>query len=324
MQAIVMTSVGGPEVLVAREVPAPRPEAGEIMIRTEAIPVLYPETLLRSGIFPMAAEPPVVFGFQAAGEVTEVGAGVDPSLVGRRMMVNTLGAGAYAEFVCAPVDAAVPIPDGVSADDAAAAVMSGSVAIALLEAAELTGTETVLVEAGATGVGSFLVQLAKEFGAARVIATAGRATKIERARELGADEVVDHREAQWTTALREQLDGATVDVVFDSLGGTSALDLLDTMTPGRGRILSYGWLSGAPAQVSAADLIPRGLTLIGCAGPAWLERVAGRRADILRRVPSLAPAVEKTLPLEQAGKAHELVESRAPLGKIILRPGADR
>ncbi|WP_425296558.1 quinone oxidoreductase family protein [Nocardia cyriacigeorgica] len=256
MQAIVMTGTGGPEVLVAREVPEPRPEAGEVLIRTEAIPVLYPETLLRSGVFPMAAELPAVFGFQAAGEVVEVGAGVDRDLVGRRVVVETAGAGSYAEFVRASAESATPIPAGVSADDAAAAVMSGSVALALLKAAHLTGTETVLVEAGATGVGSYLVQLAEQFGAARVIATAGDAAKRERTRELGAADVVDHRDDDWTETLRGRLGDATVDVVFDSIGGSSAARLLDVMTPGSGRMLSYGWLSGAPAQVSAGDLPP--------------------------------------------------------------------
>ncbi|WP_280481920.1 quinone oxidoreductase family protein [Nocardia cyriacigeorgica] len=324
MQAIVMTGTGGPEVLVAREVPEPRPEAGEVLIRTEAIPVLYPETLLRSGVFPMAAELPAVFGFQAAGEVVEVGAGADRDLVGRRVVVETAGAGSYAEFVRASAESATPIPAGVSADDAAAAVMSGSVALALLKAARLTGTETVLVEAGATGVGSYLVQLAEQFGAARVIATAGDAAKRERTRELGAADVVDHRDDDWTETLRGRLGDATVDVVFDSIGGSSAARLLDVMTPGSGRMLSYGWLSGAPAQVSAGDLLPRGLTLVGCAGPAWLAGLAPHRADILDRVHALAPAVETTLPLEDAAKAHELVESRAPLGKIILRPGGNR
>lgn len=324
MQAIVMTDIGGPEVLVAREVPVPEPDAGEVLVRAEAVPVLYPETLLRSGTFPMTAELPAVFGFQAAGEVIEVGAGVDPNLIGRRVVVETTGAGSYAEFVRGPAESLTPIPDGVSTDGAAAAVMSGSVAIALLKAARLTGTETVLVEAGVTGVGSFLVQLAGQFGAARVIATAGGPIKTARARELGAAEVVDHRADEWTGALRDRLGGASIDVVFDSIGGTSATRLLDLMTPGRGRMLSYGWLSGAPAQVSAGDLLPRGLTLVGCAGPAWLAGLAAHRADILARIHSLAPAVETTLPLEDAAKAHELVESRTPIGKIILRPGANR
>ncbi|MGI5217534.1 quinone oxidoreductase family protein [Nocardia sp. CA-290969] len=321
MQAIVMTGTGGPEVLVAREVPRPRPAAGEILIRAAAIPVLYPETQLRAGAFPMATPPPVIFGFQAAGEVVEVGAGIAADLVGRRVVVSTDGSGSYAEFVCAPAQNATLIPDEVSAEDAAAAIMSGSIALTLLNTAKLTGSETVVVEAAATGVGSYLIQLAREFGAARVIATAGGPAKIEHARALGADLVIDHRNEGWTDELAERAPG-TVDVVFDSIGGTSAAALLPAMTPGSGRMLSYGWLSGAPAQVSAAELIPGGLTLTACAGPAWQQRADGARTDILARVPALASPVETTLPLDQAARGHELVESRRPLGKVILRPAA--
>ncbi|GGK93806.1 quinone oxidoreductase family protein [Nocardia jinanensis] len=319
MQAIVMTGIGGPEVLVPRETPEPRPGPGEVLIRAEAIPVLYPETQLRSGAFPMTSPPPVVFGFQAAGEVIAVGEGVGTEYLGRRVVADTAGAGSYAESVCVRAESTTPIPAGVSTTDAAAVMMSGSVALALLETAALTGTETVLIEAGATGVGSYLVQLAREFGAARVIATAGSPDKARRAKELGADEVVDHRPEQWAGDLNSSADGA-IDIVFDSFGGTSATTLLDTMTPGSGRMLSYGWLSGEPARVSAAELIPRGLTLTGCSGPAWHGRVGRARTAILERVPRLAPPVEAILPLDRAAEAHERVESRVPLGKIILRP----
>lgn len=199
-------------------------------------------------------------------------------------------------------------------------MMSGSVALALLEAAALTGSETVLVEAGATGVGAHLVEMAREFGAARVIATAGGPDKIRRAKELGADDVLDHRDEHWPGQLREE-PGRTIDIVFDSLGGASAAALLETMTPGSGRMLSYGWLSGEPARVTAADLISHGLTLTGCSGPAWHGRVARARAAILERVPAPGAAVETILPLDRASAAHELLESRAPLGKIIPAAG---
>ncbi|WP_280296323.1 quinone oxidoreductase family protein [Nocardia abscessus] len=324
MQAIVMTEPGSPDVLVPREVPAPRAAADEVVIRAEAIPVLFPETKLRSGEFPLGAPLPLVFGFQAAGIVTEVGTQVDPALIGQRVVVSTRGSGAYAEFVAAPADSVASVPDGLSAVDAAAVLMNGTVAIPLLETAALTGDETVLIEAAATGVGSALTQLAKEFGAARVIATAGGPEKAARARELGADEVIDHNDPAWTTRLRETLGGATVDVVFDSIGGESASGLLDLMTPLRGRMLGYGWLSGAPAQITATDLIMRGLTYTGCAGPEWLNRVAAARTTVLARAAAggLAPLVEAVLPLDQASHAHRLLEDRAPLGKIVLRPGS--
>ncbi|WP_069166427.1 quinone oxidoreductase family protein [Nocardia altamirensis] len=325
MQAIVMTGIGGPEVLVAEEVPVPQAGPGEVVIRAEAIPVLFPETKLRSGAFPLGVEPPLVFGFQAAGVVTEVGADVDPTLLGKRVTVATKGFGAYAEFVSAPAASAAPIPDNLSSADAAAILMSGSVALPLLETARLTGTETVLVEAAATGIGSILTQLAKEYGAARVIATAGGTAKSEQARKLGADEVIDHNDPEWPTRLRETLGETTLDVVFDSIGGPTALDILDLTTPLTGRMLSYGWLSGAPAQLSATDLITRGRTLIGCAGPDWLARVANSNTATLQRAAKgdLAPLVEAVLPLDQAAHAHHLLETRAVLGKLILRPATN-
>ncbi|MFI6998508.1 zinc-binding alcohol dehydrogenase family protein [Nocardia sp. NPDC050175] len=322
VKAIVMTGTGGPEVLVLQEVPTPQAGPGDVVIRAEAIPVLFPETKLRSGEFPLGVEPPLVFGFQAAGVVIEVGADVDPALIGRRVTVATMGFGSYAEFVSAPANSVTLIPDSLSSVDAAAVLMSGSVALPLLETAALASTETVLIEAAATGIGSYLTQLAKEYGAARIIATAGGPTKAEQARKLGADEVIDHNDPEWPTRLRETLSGTTLDVVFDSIGGPAALDLLDTMTPLRGRMLSYGWLSGTPAQLTATDLITRGLTLTGCAGPDWLSRVANARTTTLHRAATggLAPLIEAVLPLDQAAHAHHLIENRAPLGKYILQP----
>ncbi|MEV6097551.1 zinc-binding dehydrogenase [Nocardia sp. NPDC051981] len=322
MHAILLTGTGAPDVLVASEVPAPRPQAGEILVHTEAIPVLFPETMLRSGAFPLPVEFPIVFGTQAAGVIAAVGAGVDPALIGQRALVSSNSFGTYAEQVCVPVETATAIPDGLGAIEAAAVAMSGSVAIPLLETARLTGTETVLIEAAATGVGAYLTQLAKEYGAARVIATAGGAEKAAQAHEFGADIVVDHHIPGWTEQLREMLGGTTLDVVFDSIGGESALALLDLMTPLRGRMLSYGFLSGAPTQVGAMDLIMRGLTLIGCSGPDWLAGVAAARAAALNRAAtgSLTPLVDRVLPLGQAAHAHQLLADRAAKGTIVLRP----
>ncbi|WP_328290416.1 quinone oxidoreductase family protein [Nocardia aurantiaca] len=323
MQAILLTGTGAPDVLVASEVPTPQPSPDEILLRAEAIPVLFPETMLRSGAFPMPVEFPIVFGTQAAGVITEVGVGVDTALLGQRVIVSSNTFGTYAEQVSVPAALATPIPDGLSTVDAAAVGMSASVAIPLLETAELTGTETILIEAAATGVGAYLTQLAKEYGAARVIATAGGTEKAEQARGFGADVVIDHLDPEWPRQLRETLGGATLDVVFDSLGGESALALLDLMTPLRGRMLSYGFLSGAPAQVSAMDLIMRGLTLIGCSGPDWLAGVAQARGAALKRAAtgSITPLVDRVLPLEQAAYAHQLLAERAAKGTIVLRPG---
>ncbi|WP_431955330.1 quinone oxidoreductase family protein, partial [Nocardia lijiangensis] len=321
MRAIVMTGVGGPEVLVPREVPQPRPGEGGLVVRAEAIPVLYPELAIRAGHFPMLVEPPLVFGFQAAGVVVETGPDVDPGLVGHRVVVTTDGSGSYAEFVAAHAAQATPIPDGVDTAVAAAVLMGGSVAAALIDTAAPTAGDTVLVEAAATGVGAYLTRYAARRGA-RVVATAGGPAKAAQARRLGADEVIDHNDPRWTDRLREVLGGTTLDVVFDAIGGPATPALLDLMTPLRGRMLGYGFLSGGPAPITAIDLVTRGLTLIGCAGPAWLGKVAGYRASVLDEVAAgtLEPLLDTTLPLDQAARAHELLERRAAFGTIILRP----
>ncbi|MGW5574055.1 quinone oxidoreductase family protein [Nocardia thailandica] len=320
MQAIVMTAVGAPEVLVAREVARPRAGAGQVVVRAEAVPVLYPETKLRSGEFP-GAEPETVFGFLAAGTVTEVGDGVDPALRGVRVVAATSGAGGYAEFVVAEAESVTPIPDGLDTDTAAAALMPGSVALTLAATAGLTAPATVLIQAAATGVGHALTQLCARRGL-RVVATAGGPAKREQARRAGAAEVIDHTDPGWPERVREALGGTTLDVVFDAIGGDSLSPLLDLVTPRTGRVLSYGWLSGAPARAAVSEFLLRGISFTGCAGPAWLADVTRHRAPALAAAAegTLAPVVDRVLPLAQAGRAHRLLEQRAPLGAVLLRP----
>lgn len=321
MQAIVMTETGAPEVLVPRAVDAPRPGDRQVLVRAEAIPVLYPETLVRAGAFPFPAPLPEVFGFQAAGTVTELGADADPALLGARVVAATSGYGAYAELVVAEADSLTVIPDGLSTDLAAATQMPGSVALALVATAALTPGDTVLIEAAATGVGSVLTQLCAASGV-RVVATAGGAEKARLARTHGAAEVIDHTAPDWADQLRAVLATDTVDVVFDSIGGDSVTPLLDLITQRTGRILSYGWLAGLPTQLTAVDLILRGLTLTGCAGSAWLAEVARQRAAALDAAArgQLTVAIDSVVPLTDAATAHRMLEERSALGTILLRP----
>lgn len=322
MQAIVMTAVGGPEVLVACEVEVPRPRSGQILVRVEAVPVLYPETRLRAGAFPMPAPVPTVFGMQAVGIVDAVAEDVAPDWIGKRVLVARNDFGTYAEWVCAPAGAAVPVPDGLAAESAAAVAASGSVAAALFDTAAPTGADTVLIEAAATGIGGYLTQLAAQFGTPRIIATAGGPEKVERAHELGAHTVIDHADPHWPQRLAEQLGDTTIDVVFDSIGGDTAAPLLDLMTPLRGRMLGYGWLSGSSAQITTTDLIMRGLTFVGCSGSQWLAGVAKRRAAVLQQAADgeLTALIDSVLPLTEAERAHRLVDERRTRGTIVLQP----
>ncbi|MGY0500106.1 quinone oxidoreductase family protein [Nocardia sp. FBN12] len=321
MQAIVMTETGGPDVLVAREVGEPRPGAGQVVIRAEAVPVLYPETKIRAGTFPAPAPLPEVFGFQAAGTVIDIGAGVDRGLLGARVVASTSGFGSYAELVAADADSVTVIPAELTIEHAAAIQMPGSVALTLMRTAAVAAGDTVLVEAAATGVGSCLTQLCAAAGV-RVIGTAGGEQKARLARDNGAHEVLDHTAPDWADRLTDLLADGTVDVVFDSIGGDSLTPLLDLITPLRGRILSYGWLAGAPAQLGATDLILRGLTLTGCAGTAWLGEVARQQSAALTATAQglLTPAIDSILPLADAARAHRMLEDRMAFGTVLLRP----
>lgn len=195
-------------------------------------------------------------------------------------------------------------------------------ALCLLRAARLTGRESVLVEVAAGGVGGYLTQLARAHGAALVIGTAGSAAKRDHARSLGADVVLDHSEPGWPGGLPAALGGTTLDVVFESIGGTSAGQVLEAMTPLAGRVMFYGLLAGPPA-ITPLDLLRNGLTLVGCGGmPGWVKRVQAARADVLAMTAegTISPQVDSVLPLAEAGRAHQRLEDRAAIGKIILVP----
>lgn len=322
MRAIVMHQTGGPEVLRLEEIPAPEPGPGQLLVRVEAIGVSFFETQMRAGSLPLPVPLPAVPGAEAAGTVTAAGAGADPGLIGQRVAVLTGGIGSYAEYAAVPAAMATVIPGGVSPADAVAAAPA-AVALGLLEKAALVGGETVLAESGASAVGGYLIQLAREAGAGKVIATAGTPARREHASKFGADIVLDHAQPDWPGALREALGGPGVDVAFESIGGPSAQQVAGMLTPGTGRMLCYGNLSGEPATVDLAALRGSGVTVTGCGGPAWFGHILGRcRPEIFRRLAQgrlrLLPAT--VLPLEEAAKAHQRIEDRTAQGKIILAP----
>ncbi|MEU6716862.1 zinc-binding dehydrogenase [Nonomuraea sp. NPDC046802] len=317
MRAIVLSETGGPERLEAADLPRPRPAEGQVLIRAHAVGVSYAETQIRSGVLPFPLPLPAVIGAEAAGEVVEVGEGVSEKLIGTVLLGVTGGLGAYAEYVALPAAMTCPVPDGVTPAEALAVAAPGAIALALLHKARLQGQETVLVEAATSSVGTYLVEHAKGFGAARVIATAGSAAKRERAAELGADTVLDHGRPGWPEELPD------VDVAFESIGGASAKQVLDRLTPGSGLMLYYGLLSGEPPAVAAADLMARGVTITGCSGPGWAGEVFGTHyPEMLARLASgrSRAFVDRTLPLEEAAQAHRILESRTNTGRILLIP----
>ncbi|PTR28971.1 NADPH2:quinone reductase [Rhodococcus sp. OK519] len=321
MRGIVWTQPGAPEVLAAREIADVHAAAGQVRVRAEASPVLWIETRMRSGAAPSPGSSPMVFGSQAVGVVDEVGDGVDPRLIGTRVAVSGVAIGAHAEFVCAAAQQCVAVPDAIGAVEAAAVLTGAPVALALLERAGDLRDATVLVEAAGSGIGAYLTQLLRG-RVGRVVATAGSDESRTRAELFGADIVLDHADLDRPGALEAAAGGHTIDVAFDSIGGSAARHVLGSLTPLHGRLLSYGMLSGQAPDIAAADLYAGGYTVTACAGPAWLERVAELRATALDRIVdgTISPVIDSTMSLGAVAAAHRRVDERATRGTIVLVP----
>lgn len=334
LRAIVMHRTGPPEVLGVENVPQPTPGPREMLVLTEAAGVNFAETRSRAGAFlPMVpASLPARIGVEAVGTVIAAGDDIDAAWLGRRVLAVT-GNGTYAEYFTVAAHGATVVPDDVSPIEAVAVGIQASVALALLDVAGPLDSNVVLVEAAGGGVGGYLLQLVRELGAARVIATAGNKAKRDHALASGADAAIDHRDPNWTDHVRDVVNGSTLDVVFESLGGASARRLLDIMTNGSGRMVYYGQLAG-PAEVTPTDLMLRALTLIGCGSrpgdyhagqpstTGWLARLGEARATVLDRLSNgqIRALIDCVLPLPEAADAHRRIETREAIGKIILVP----
>ncbi|GAA2734337.1 quinone oxidoreductase family protein [Streptomyces nogalater] len=326
MRAVLLKEFGPPDRLALAEVPDPRPAPGEVVVKVAAVGIQFLETQVRSGMMRKAlgdAVPPVVLGKEIAGEVVEAGTGVDPALVGSRVLATTGGLGGYAELARTPAASLVPVPTGLDFRDAVALYRYGATARGLIDAARVGAGDRVLVHAAAGAVGTILVQLLKRAGAT-VIGTARGEHKLALVKELGADQVVDYSVAGWTDEVRQATRGA-VEIVYDHVGGELGRESLALLAPGSGRQVVFGASSGQPLDVQPMELLGRGLTLTGfSAGLIWNRPAYAR--ELVTEVLDLAVAGElkavvgQSFPLERAAEAHAAVESRGTVGKTLLIP----
>lgn len=321
MRAVWLRRFGPPGVLAVEETPEPRVDPGQVLVDVAYANITFVETQVRAGTGPFPVDVPVIPGNGVGGTVAAVGAGVDPDLVGRRVVTATGGSGGYAEKVAVPAGWLIPVPEQVPLDDAVALLADGRTALLMLEAAGVRPGDRVLVEAAAGGVGTLLVQLARSAGA-RVVAAAGGAPKLEVARALGAEVAVDYRRPDWTDAVRAAT--GAVDVVFDGVGGDVARRAFELLDPG-GRMVSFGLASGAWADVDDAEAARRGVTVVRPAD-ASPERLRELTAEALAAAAAgrLRPVIGQRFPLERAADAHAAIEARATVGKTLLevRPAA--
>ena len=321
MRAVQITRFGGPEVLEVVDLPEPVPGAGQELFDVSSAGINYADTHQVENSYLAAQQLPLTPGAEFVG--TPVGGGP--------RMVGLLDGGGYAEKVAAPARLTWPVPDGVTDEQALAVVLQGATAWHLLRtSAHLAPGESVVVIAGAGGVGSLAVQLARRWGAGRVIATASSAEKRALTEKLGADVSVDPALAdedpkQFTAALREANGGRPVDVVLEMTGGNVFDGSLHALAP-FGRLVIYGMAARQETPpVPPGALMAKSRAVIGF----WLAHCMSRPqmmdaavSDLLRMVADgeLHPVVGGRYPLSAVREAHQDLLARRTTGKLVLDP----
>lgn len=323
MRAIVIREPGGPEVLSLEEVPEPRLGEGQVAIDVRATALNRADLLQRRGLYPPPRGESEILGLECAGVIAAHGPGASGPPLGSRVMALLPGGG-YAERVVVPERMALPIPEGLSFEQAAAIPEAFLTAQeALFTLGRVAPGDAVLVHAAAGGVGSAAVQLAHEHGA-RVIATAGSDEKLERVRALGADVAVNYKTADFAEAVRSATNGRGADVVLDFVGGAYWEKHASCLAVG-GRVVVIGVLGGPMAEVNLAQLLMRRYQILGLVmrSRPVADKIAISQTFARNWLPrfatgKLAPVVDCVLPLAEARRAHERMEENANVGKIVL------
>jgi len=320
-RAIRFTRTGGPEVLELEDIALSEPKPGEALVRQRAIGVNFIDTYHRSGLYPLPL--PSGLGSEAAGVVEKIGPGVTCIRVGERVAYAGAGApAAYAEARLVPADRLVPLPDDISDEVAAAALLKGMTAEFLIHRTfPVEAGQSVLFHAAAGGVGLIACQWLNKLGA-RVIGTVGSDAKRELALAHGCEEVIVLERENFPERVRELTGGHGVPVVFDSIGKVTFLDSLSCLEP-RGMLVSFGNASGKPEPFDLALLAQKGSLYV--TRPTLFSYVATRES-LLASANSLFQAIRDGLkiaigqrfPLAEAAAAHRALESRGTTGSTLL------
>ena len=329
MRLIQFRAPGPPSVLQCLDVPIPEPKPGEVVIRAHAIGVGIPDTLIRAGTYSWMPPLPATPGTELSGTIEKVGPGVTSRRIGQRVYTTARErphrGGHYAEYVATPADATFVLPDGVDLD-AAAALANYQVAYHMFNDAARPGRgQSVLIYAAAGGMGNALIDLAKAAGLV-VIGVVGSAAKARFARDLGADHVIDRKAENVAARVGEIAAGRGVDIIIDPVGGPSISGNIALLAPS-GMLVVYGGLGGKAAldlqttlRASKNSPAIRQFSI-----HTWDHLIEERRAGMRALIEMLAagklhPRIHARLPLTEAARAHEMLESGAVLGKLLLVP----
>jgi NADPH2:quinone reductase len=330
MKAIQIGRTGGPDVLDLIELPTPSPGPGEVLVKAEAIGVNYFDTMIRTGRYRWMPKLPFVPGNEMSGHVAALGPGATSLTLGQKVFIAgyEIGnrGGLYAEYAAVPEQAAWPLPAGVGANEATTLTNYQLAIILLHQAARGVKPNTVLVYGAAGGVGTALVDVARQAGAS-LICTAGSAEKCAFVRARGAAHAIDHTRENVVERVQALTGGRGVDIVFDHVAGKAFTDGLKMVAP-LGMIVSYAVLGGMPETDLFKEM--RGnienSPAVRCFTMHTYDHMQEPRREAMARAVELlgsgkvSPAIAVVLPFAEARKAHELIEQRSAMGKIVLKP----
>src|SRR2546430_4676760 len=323
MRVVEITQPGGPEVLKLATSPVPRPQQGELLLKSAAAGVNRPDTMQRAGNYPVPPAASAVPGLELAGSIAAIGESVARWRVGDRVTALVQGGG-YAEYCTVPAPQCLPLPRGMSLVEAASLPETFfTVWSNVFDRAAIKPGESFLVQGGSSGIGVAAIQIVKAFGH-RVFATAGSAEKCAACVKLGADRAIDYKTEDFVAAVKEATAGKGGDAILDMVGG-GYIDREPKRLADAGRIVIIAFLGGSKATLYLSDILRRRLTVTGSAlRPRPVEFKGAIARNLREKVWPLIEAgrikavVYKTFPLAEAAKAHELMESSAHIGKIVL------
>ncbi|MEO1287944.1 MAG: quinone oxidoreductase [Chloroflexota bacterium] len=337
MKAIQIDAFGSADVLQLRDLDIPQANAGEILIRVEASSVNYSDIARRSNaIYPFPTPLPFIPGGEVAGTIKALGADVEGFTVGMRVfgLVGT-GSNGYAQYAVTPAPQVIPIPDGVSYEDAASLPIAGTTAMLLLrEVGNLQADQIVLIHGAAGGVGSFAIQIARSLGAGTIIGTTSSEAKFEGILNHGADHAVNYTDDDWVKHVQDLTDGQGVDLVLEMSGDTIFAQSLQCLAP-FGRIVVYGMASGEPLKFDDGSIVQffyrpslnQSIHVFNLGLWFGMRPQATGQAlgDVIGLVASgqLDVSVNHILPLSEAAQAHRMIETRQTQGKVVLKPWDD-
>lgn len=323
MTAVEVSRPGGPEVLTPVQRPIPKPGPGQVLIRVRAAGVNRPDMLQRQGLYPAPPGASDILGLEVAGEIVELGADVEPGLLGRPVCALVTGGG-YASHCLAEAPLCLPIPQGLSMTEAASLPETVfTVWHNVYERGRLAPDETLLVHGGTSGIGTTAIQFAKAYGA-NVIATARGADKVNACLALGADHAIDSLVLDFATEVARITGKKGVNVVLDMVGGDYIARNLRCLAT-EGRLVSIAFQKGSVAEVNFMPVMLKRLTITG--STLRIQSVADKARmaqGILETVwpwfaqGRMKPLIHATFPLEKAGDAHRLMDANTHVGKIML------